>query len=219
MEEKNIKKKRKYVKRKDKIGIIKAVKQYFVMAIVISFIVAFALIVKENIDLKKNAIALNNLREEYRELINEDSSGYITDYKYWVERYEDLRSKYLEQLQYLSEEDLDYEIYTITGYSANDIEGQGTTSTTSIGFKLNAQYMDYINIVAVDPDIIPYGSYVFIKADWNRDGYICEKMFIAGDCGGDIKGQRIDVYFSSKTEAEKFGIQGCPVKVMLPEEK
>ena len=210
--------KRRYIKRKARGELLKFIKRYTIMAIVIAFIVSFALIVEDNIDLKRTVASLNNLQGEYRNLTSDDTDNYIVDYKYWVEKYRNLRDEYLEQLQYLGEENLNYEIYTVTGYSKND-KSQGTTSITSIGVNLDAQYMEYIDIVAVDPDIIEYGSYVFIKADWQGNGHICEKMFIAGDCGGDIKGQRIDVYFDTKDEANSFGLQGCPVKVIAKEGK
>ena len=51
--------------------------------------------------------------------------------------------------------------------------------------------------IAVDPRVIPYGTVVVI------DG----KEYIAHDCGGAIKGNRIDVYHSDHQEALEFGIQ------------
>lgn len=51
--------------------------------------------------------------------------------------------------------------------------------------------------IAVDTDVIPYGSIVII------DG----AEYVAEDCGGAIKGNRIDVYFDTHKEALEFGIQ------------
>lgn len=51
--------------------------------------------------------------------------------------------------------------------------------------------------IAVDTDVIPYGSTVII------DG----KEYVAEDCGGAIKGNRIDVYFDTHKEALEFGVQ------------
>jgi 3D (Asp-Asp-Asp) domain-containing protein len=51
--------------------------------------------------------------------------------------------------------------------------------------------------IAVDPRIIPLGSKVLI------DGQI----YIAEDTGGAIKGNRIDMYFSTHQEALNFGIR------------
>jgi 3D (Asp-Asp-Asp) domain-containing protein len=57
--------------------------------------------------------------------------------------------------------------------------------------------------IAVDPAVIPYDSKVYI------DG----KEYIAHDCGGAIKGKRIDVYFESHQDALAFGVQYENVEV------
>lgn len=51
--------------------------------------------------------------------------------------------------------------------------------------------------IAVDPSVIPYGTEVII------DG----KVYVAEDCGGAIKGNRIDVYFDDHESALEFGRQ------------
>ena len=50
--------------------------------------------------------------------------------------------------------------------------------------------------IAVDPKVIPYGSIVYIQ------GY---GYFIAEDCGGAIKGNRIDIFTASYATAIKNG--------------
>lgn len=60
--------------------------------------------------------------------------------------------------------------------------------------------------IAVDPSIIPYGSTVTIHfADGSSHSYIAE------DCGGAIRGNRIDVFFDSHRDALRFGVQGAYV--------
>ena len=58
--------------------------------------------------------------------------------------------------------------------------------------------------VAVDPRYIPYGTEIII------DG----QTYIAEDCGGAIKGDRIDIYFDSHREAVSFGKQTKIVRIM-----
>lgn len=55
--------------------------------------------------------------------------------------------------------------------------------------------------IAVDPDVIPYGSIVIING----------KEYEAQDTGGAITGSRIDVYFNSHEEALEFGRQAADV--------
>lgn len=49
--------------------------------------------------------------------------------------------------------------------------------------------------IAVDPSIIPYGTGVII------DGV----TYIAEDCGGAIKGNRVDIFFNNHEEATSYG--------------
>ena len=51
--------------------------------------------------------------------------------------------------------------------------------------------------IAVDPSVIPYGTEVIISGN----------TYIAEDCGGAIKGDRIDIYFNTHGEALEYGRQ------------
>lgn len=55
--------------------------------------------------------------------------------------------------------------------------------------------------IAVDPEVIPYGTMVVI------DGH----TYIAEDCGGAIKGKRIDIFMDSHEEALKAGVKTVEV--------
>lgn len=57
--------------------------------------------------------------------------------------------------------------------------------------------------IAVDKDVIPYGTEVIINGN----------TYIAHDCGGDIKGNCIDVYFDNHQDAREFGVQYAEVFV------
>ena len=57
--------------------------------------------------------------------------------------------------------------------------------------------------IAVDPAVIPYDTTVYING----------KAYIAQDCGGAIKDNRIDVYFDNHQDALGFGVQYAIVEV------
>jgi 3D (Asp-Asp-Asp) domain-containing protein len=95
------------------------------------------------------------------------------------------------------EKEVDWFYFVASGYSANDTE-QGTDNITAIGGEVRE------GIIAVDPDVIPLGTEVEIK---NMG------VFVAEDTGGKIKGNKIDIYFKSKEEAEVFGIKGVWIRI------
>ena len=58
--------------------------------------------------------------------------------------------------------------------------------------------------IAVDPEVIPYGSAITLI--W-EDGRM--ETYIAEDCGGGVKDKHIDIYFSSHADALAFGVQSA----------
>ena len=60
--------------------------------------------------------------------------------------------------------------------------------------------------LAVDPKIIPYGSRVYIP-EFN-------KVFIAEDCGGAIKGNRIDIYMNNEYECRQWGVRNITIIIL-----
>ncbi len=91
--------------------------------------------------------------------------------------------------------------FVITAYCGekhHHICNDGSAETTATGTNPKQG-----RTIAVDPDVIPYGTKVYI------DG----KEYIAEDCGGAIKGNRIDVYFDNHQEALDFGVQYATVEV------
>lgn len=74
-----------------------------------------------------------------------------------------------------------------TAYTLAEGNGDGVTS---IGI------VPYHGIIAVDPSEIPYGTKVYIP------GY---GFAMAGDCGGAIRGNRIDLFMNSYNDAIQWG--------------
>lgn len=66
----------------------------------------------------------------------------------------------------------------------------------------------HIGTVAVDPRYIPYGTRMFIVAN---DGSYVYGISEAEDCGGAIKGDRVDLYFPTYQECMEFGWRNCTI--------
>ncbi|MER2064294.1 MAG: 3D domain-containing protein, partial [Alkalibacterium sp.] len=60
-------------------------------------------------------------------------------------------------------------------------------------------------VIAVDPDVIPLGSEVYIP------GY---GEYVAGDTGGAINGNRIDLHMESVSDALIFGRQQLDIQIL-----
>lgn len=65
-----------------------------------------------------------------------------------------------------------------------------------------------IGTVAVDPRLIPYGTRMFIVTN---DGQYVYGISTAEDCGGSIKGNRIDLYFPTHDECIQFGVRQATI--------
>ena len=68
--------------------------------------------------------------------------------------------------------------------------------------------------VAVDPDVIPLGSRLYITAEDGSSwvyGYA-----VAEDTGGSIQGERIDLFFWSESDCRSFGRRTAKVYVLAP---
>lgn len=74
------------------------------------------------------------------------------------------------------------------GPHANGITSTGVTATTN-------------HTIAVDPSVIPYGSKVVING----------QVYVAEDCGGAIKKNRIDIYVATHAEGEAKGTYNTKV--------
>ena len=62
--------------------------------------------------------------------------------------------------------------------------------------------------VAVDPRYIPYGTRMFIIASNGSSVY---GLAMAEDCGGDIKGDRMDLYMPTYEQCMEFGRRTCTI--------
>ncbi|MEG2786656.1 MAG: SH3 domain-containing protein [Romboutsia sp.] len=79
-----------------------------------------------------------------------------------------------------------------SAYSGHSITATGTTPRWGT--------------IAVDPSVIPYGTRVYIPK--------FDMVFVAEDCGGAIKGNKIDIFMNSESECTTFGRQNIEIQIL-----
>lgn len=79
-----------------------------------------------------------------------------------------------------------------TAYAGHTITATGTTPKWGT--------------IAVDPSVIPYGTKVYIPK--------FDMVFTAEDCGGAIKGNKIDIFMNSEAECNSFGRQNLEIQIL-----
>lgn len=73
-------------------------------------------------------------------------------------------------------------------------------STTSTGQK------PVWGTIAVDPRVIPYGTKVYIPQ--------FDQVFVANNCGGAIKGNKIDIFMNTKKECSNWGRRTIDIEIL-----
>lgn len=87
-----------------------------------------------------------------------------------------------------------------TAYSANC---NGCSGITATGINLNAN--PDMKVIAVDPNVIPLGTKVWVEGYGNA---------VAGDTGGAINGNRIDVHVPTSADASQYGWKKVKIKIL-----
>ena len=87
-----------------------------------------------------------------------------------------------------------------TAYTAHC---NGCSGTTATGMNLRAN--PNAKVIAVDPNVIPLGTKVYVEGY----GYA-----VAADTGSAIKGNKIDVFLSSKSAAYRWGSKKVKIKIL-----
>lgn len=83
-------------------------------------------------------------------------------------------------------------VVSATAYSGDSITATGTTPKWGT--------------IAVDPSIIPYGTKVYIPK--------FNMTFVAEDCGGGIKGNRIDIFMNSSSACYNWGVRSIDIYIV-----
>lgn len=122
-------------------------------------------------------------------LFNEE---YILQELRSMNKYEKICKEELNENQHLEEISL-IGTFEATAYT-DDVQSQGKwVGQTASGIK------PQVGVIAVDPKIIPLGTELYIE------GYNNNKICIAGDTGGAIKGYKVDLFYDTKNECMEFG--------------
>ncbi len=94
---------------------------------------------------------------------------------------------------------------TVTGYSPDARScGQFADNKTAIMYSV---WTNGMNLVAADPKVLPYWSLVSIP------GYADDEIVPVLDCGGAIKGNRLDLLYPTHEIARQWGVRQVPVTV------
>jgi 3D (Asp-Asp-Asp) domain-containing protein len=109
-----------------------------------------------------------------------------------------------------------------TIHKVNDVDGIPVVYFSKMEVKLTAYNKDVpgigdktalgwpvrVGVVAVDPEVIPYGTHLYIPGY----GYA-----VAADNGGKVKNHKIDLYMNTRQEALRFGTKtGVTVYILDP---
>ena len=95
----------------------------------------------------------------------------------------------------------------VSEYSKTKYKTMEVSATAYCGDSITSTLIKpYWGVIAVDPSVIPYGSIVYIEE--------FDKYFIAEDCGGGIKGKRIDIFMNSQRECNNWGVRKITIKIV-----
>ena len=88
-----------------------------------------------------------------------------------------------------------------TAYTGSAEENGGWANMTSTGAVPREG-----RTIAVDPRVIPYGTRVYIPA--------LGGTYVAEDCGGAIKGNRIDIFMNTSSKCNSWGRRHIEVQIL-----
>ncbi len=88
-----------------------------------------------------------------------------------------------------------------------------TAYTAASGKKTASGRVAQYGVIAVDPKVIPLGTKLYVES--TDDGKSWQYGYcVAGDTGGAIKGNKIDLFFNSRSECLQFGRRSAIVYVL-----
>ncbi|QJA08435.1 SH3 domain-containing protein [Romboutsia sp. CE17] len=106
------------------------------------------------------------------------------------------------------------------GYVHSKYVSEGSSKETSVEYtKMNVKATAYAGdtitstgttpkwgTIAVDPEVIPYGTKVYIPE--------FDKVFIAEDTGSAIKGNKIDIFMDTEAHCNEWGVRDIEIYIL-----
>jgi uncharacterized protein YabE (DUF348 family) len=154
---------------------------------------------------KQYAVIMHDGEEVSRQLIGEKV---LTEPKERVHEYGTIavaKTSRGETFRYKKVLDMTATAYDLSYESCGKLPGDKYYGIAATGMKIRR------GVVAVDPRVIPYYSRLYIEAP---DGSWIYGYAVAGDTGGAIKGNKIDLFMDSATEVKNFGRRKAKVYIL-----
>lgn len=165
-------------------------------------------------DKKTHKLLIQQISRDKVKMHKKDST--ITKYKRDVKKLKSLNHSLRQENKALKKK----KVSTVTnrdiqaiGHSAKSVQvtatayiamcETGCTGITATG--INLKDNPYAKVIAVDPRVIPLGSKVYVE------GY---GTAIAGDTGGAIKGNKIDIHMPTTRDARQWGVRSVKVTIL-----
>lgn len=129
---------------------------------------------------KNDDVNIVSYEEDWVKVVHNDKVGYV-------------HSKYVSE-DSSKETSVEYTQMNVkaTAYAGDTITSTGTTPKWGT--------------IAVDPEVIPYGTKVYIPE--------FDKVFIAEDTGSAIKGNKIDIFMDTEAHCNEWGVRDIEIYIL-----
>ncbi len=157
--------------------------------------------VKEN----KYKVTLENGVEVARQLISEAVISNPIDRIVEVGTLMNRKMARGDTIRYTKVLDMRATAYTASYKDTGKSPGHPEFGITATGMRAR------VGVIAVDPRVIPLGTKVYVEVAGNTPDY---GIAIAGDTGGAIKGDLIDLYFDTQDFVDRWGVKRVKVYIL-----
>ena len=192
--------------------------RYILLGAFISLFITSFLFAKETKENEKSIKEIKKLHNDYVMLEEERNKNIKKYYKWMLEKERNINKKLTNEIDNKTNElkelkkakmlqplgDFTATAYDLSVESCGKPIGSRGYGITSTGKSLVGHTRTSAKTVAVDPEVIKYGTKLYIEFVDERFKYM-NGIYVADDSGGKIKGRRIDVFmgdFNSNTTSD-----------------